>query len=787
MAKKLVVFVGRADWAGSCNSVVRAINKVGRVECRHVCLNKHIYGYPTDVVIPICYVENPKRAEDYPEELKQANELFERADVIHLWNDPLPNFGGLINIPAEKVSSYTFTGSLYREYHTQINEHAKESGIKMVVQDPTFRFPHEIESEFIPHAVDTDLLQPRPMEQREAKTIGCYTPLHRSTTARQDIALLKTVLSEEFSDWRTTMGEVTLWQPRMEALSKCMFFFQNMDEVVGIFGRSALEAAALGVPTFSFISRKALEMSDGRIGDPAIIHTSRETVREVLKETLSGDYRQLSDKIRQWVVDYYSFPVIGEHYTKYFEELLNRPADKKVSVVSKRPNNIGKPLPPEHQKVSSKGVSMPTSSPDQINEILQLVLRLKPESILDIGVGFGKYGFLCREYLDNGFGAEGAGSNRKRIDGIEINDKYITSLQKQIYDNLHIGQAKDILPKLDKYYDVILLVNVLEYLPKEEGLELIKLCRDRGRNVIVSTLRKPADEFTGLYGHEYAGIKSIWNEKDFDSYPHRQSIYNPLSLIMHLDNATAASDSGIQLKLIHREEDWKNGADPEIPQTKIFITGCAKSGTTLLLRLFLAFDQTAIIVGPIPTMVVDKILFQKGPIVFKRLGASIFSNNITLPELDRQAKKLKESDVRVINIVRDGRDVVTSDKNFTKPDRWIASIKHRSLYPDLIDLEVKYEDLVSDPDKVQKQIMDKFGLKKNFNFSDYPDFIPDDVYDPTHPKIYGGRKISPKSVGKDLQAYKQLCDEPTLVEFERLLQQLDYLKPEPEKVVAKTS
>ena len=63
MAKKLVVFVGRADWAGSCNSVVQAINQVGRIECRHVCLNKHIYGYPTDVVIPICYVENPKQAE----------------------------------------------------------------------------------------------------------------------------------------------------------------------------------------------------------------------------------------------------------------------------------------------------------------------------------------------------------------------------------------------------------------------------------------------------------------------------------------------------------------------------------------------------------------------------------------------------------------------------------------------------------------------------------------------------------------------------------------------------
>ena len=100
---------------------------------------------------------------------------------------------------------------------------------------------------------------------------------------------------------------------------------------------------------------------------------------------------------------------------------------------------------------------------------------------------------------------------------------------------------------------------------------------------------------------------------------------------------------------------------------------------------------------------------------------------------------------------------------------------------------MRYEDLVTDPDKVQKQIKEKFGLKKKFNFSDYPDFISDDVYDLSHPKIYGGRRISPKSVGKDPLAYKELCDEKTLIEFDKLLRQLNYLKPEPELVASEAS
>lgn len=43
---------------------------------------------------------------------------------------------------------------------------------------------------------------------------------------------------------------------------------------------------------------------------------------------------------------------------------------------------------------------MPTSYPEAISSILELVRREEPRSILDLGVGFGKYGMLCREMLD---------------------------------------------------------------------------------------------------------------------------------------------------------------------------------------------------------------------------------------------------------------------------------------------------------------------------------------------------------------------------------------------------
>ena len=43
---------------------------------------------------------------------------------------------------------------------------------------------------------------------------------------------------------------------------------------------------------------------------------------------------------------------------------------------------------------------MPSSHYFQLNEIVDLIALTNPVKVLDIGVGFGKYGFLAREYLE---------------------------------------------------------------------------------------------------------------------------------------------------------------------------------------------------------------------------------------------------------------------------------------------------------------------------------------------------------------------------------------------------
>src|SRR3972149_3569081 len=111
---------------------------------------------------------------------------------------------------------------------------------------------------------------------------------------------------------------------------------------------------------------------------------------------------------------------------------------------------------------------MPTSQYNQISKIMDLIIELNPKSILDIGVGFGKYGVLCREYLKFWVwdGTHDFHDFKTRIDGVEAFEEYLTPIHAFVYDNIYKGDAKDLVDQLDTSYDLVLLIDVLEHFNK---------------------------------------------------------------------------------------------------------------------------------------------------------------------------------------------------------------------------------------------------------------------------------------------------------------------------------
>jgi len=176
---------------------------------------------------------------------------------------------------------------------------------------------------------------------------------------------------------------------------------------------------------------------------------------------------------------------------------------------------------------------MPTSHLLQLNEITQLIKLTDPGAILDVGIGFGKYGFLAREYLELWDGRQNYGEWTRRIDGVEAFAGYVGPLQRSIYNTIHVGSALDVVPTLDATYDLVLLIDVLEHFSHEDGMRLLKECLRVGRNLLVA-VPKPFEDQGAAFGNEFETHRFDWRRKDFALFPKKFFLKTRCSLICYL-------------------------------------------------------------------------------------------------------------------------------------------------------------------------------------------------------------------------------------------------------------
>ncbi len=185
---------------------------------------------------------------------------------------------------------------------------------------------------------------------------------------------------------------------------------------------------------------------------------------------------------------------------------------------------------------------MPTSHFLQINEIIQLITLTNPNRLLDIGVGFGKYGFLSREYLELWDGRRKYDDWKRRIDGIEAFKQYLTPVHDFIYDKIFIGNAVDILPTMAEEYDLILLVDVLEHFDYSNGLKLLQECKTHGRNILISVPKRVMSQGCA-FGNPCETHRFQWEKSHFLKFKNKFFLPNVHdSLIIYIgEDARAIS------------------------------------------------------------------------------------------------------------------------------------------------------------------------------------------------------------------------------------------------------
>ncbi len=161
---------------------------------------------------------------------------------------------------------------------------------------------------------------------------------------------------------------------------------------------------------------------------------------------------------------------------------------------------------------------MGTSNWQNISYNIDLVKRLDPKSILDIGVGFGRWGILFREFLEIWGDRNYTGEWNRRIDGVEAFPGYIKEYHNYFYDNIYPEEALSFMKKLDREYDLINCGDVIEHFEKSEGRELIELSLDKGKNVLINIPIGSNWEQGNINDNDFERHRSVWDISDFEKY-----------------------------------------------------------------------------------------------------------------------------------------------------------------------------------------------------------------------------------------------------------------------------
>jgi hypothetical protein len=146
--------------------------------------------------------------------------------------------------------------------------------------------------------------------------------------------------------------------------------------------------------------------------------------------------------------------------------------------------------------------------------ILEFINNLNPRSILDVGAGFGRWGFLCRCHFAGGTSLAIKPGQTLQIDAVEAFEPNVNPVYSAVYNRTFLGDAREVLQGLGEY-DVIICSHMIEHLEKPEGWDLIETMRKRARMALIlglpfnDPLREPIE------GNEFEAHRSVWTAGDF--------------------------------------------------------------------------------------------------------------------------------------------------------------------------------------------------------------------------------------------------------------------------------
>lgn len=139
---------------------------------------------------------------------------------------------------------------------------------------------------------------------------------------------------------------------------------------------------------------------------------------------------------------------------------------------------------------------------------------MRPQRVLDVGVGFGKWGFLMREAFDYIEGRVERAEWRVRIDGIDAH-RYESPLLDWVYDDFRVVDVLDVVDELTGY-DVVVIGDAIEHFEKDQGISLLDALLRQNRNVVLTTPLEFFEQHRDA--NLYEDHRSHWTIDDFSRW-----------------------------------------------------------------------------------------------------------------------------------------------------------------------------------------------------------------------------------------------------------------------------
>ncbi len=157
---------------------------------------------------------------------------------------------------------------------------------------------------------------------------------------------------------------------------------------------------------------------------------------------------------------------------------------------------------------------MPISDLSGLPAIAAEVMRLQPNSIMDLGVGCGMYGVVCRQVLDGQYGRVRQDQWQRKIRGIEGWSEYFNPIWGA-YDVVDHGDFS----QMDiSGYDLVLMIDSLEHLEPERGAAFLEELVQNNRNVIISVPTADSSTQGEPHGNAYECHRTQYRGPEFDKY-----------------------------------------------------------------------------------------------------------------------------------------------------------------------------------------------------------------------------------------------------------------------------